>query len=1176
MKKQLLQKFLILLFVFVIAIPSSAFKHVPKVQAAEVPVFQNASVHDPSVIKVDDMFYVFGSHLAAAKSPDLMKWDKFASEVNADNPLFDDVRENLKETFEWAETDTLWAADVIQLEDGKFYMYYNACKGDSPRSALGIAVADSVEGPYEDLGIILKSGMWDQISEDGTIYDATIHPNAVDPDTFFDSEGKLWMTYGSYSGGIFILEMDPETGKPLPDQGYGKKLLGGNHSRIEASYIQYVPETGYYYMYLSFGGLDAIGGYNMRVVRSENPDGPYLDAEGNDMIDVKANPDLPIFDDASIEPFGVKLMGNFLFDRKVGEPGTGIGTGYVSPGHNSVYYDEETGEQFLIFHTRFPERGEQHEIRVHKMYTNSNGWPVVSPYQYAGESLETVTEADVIGEYKLINHGKDITAEIKKSVLVGLNSDGTITGEVTGTWEFIDDNKVQLQVEGQTYDGVFVRQWDPTTQSYLMTFTTLSSEGIAIWGSKAITQTDEELVEQVKNNLDLGDTSKVISNLTLPTEGYRNTEIKWQSTHPEIVSEDGAVTRPNDADATVTLTATITKGGFTTTKEFSVVVLHQKEGKLVAHYAFEDNIEDSTGNVEEGTVTGATIESTDGTNTYGVGKVGQAAIFDGSSGIRLPNGLISSNEYTVSFWLNPEEKTNFTTAFFGARNQDNWVSFVPQGGDWVQHNTMIWSTSNGNWVDANTNLALSTNEWAHVAFTVNNGTLNIYINGVNTYSGENFGDVFTTTDGVFALGVNFWDTPFKGLMDELLIYDNMSLSEEEILDYYQTGEVPGKVQPTPPGEGDGGETPTTPEQPGEGDGGETPTTPEQPGEGDEGETPTTPEQPGEGDEGETPTTPEQPGEGDGGETPTTPEQPGEGDGGETPTTPEQPGEGDGGETPTTPEQPGEGDGGETPTTPEQPGEGDGGETPTTPSPEKEKPKKDKKPATVSPKVKDGKVIIDNKELEKIKENNGQLIIEFKNEKSPKATLTLTKENISLLKDKGVEQVLFSPKGVGSSISIPLSMIEAGADVEIKRIKDTTDSRFVSGIYDFTIKVGDATLHSFQVPLELSFEVDMKKVKNTDNLRVVYFNEDTKKWEIVEGAVYKDGKVNVSTDHLSIYSVVEIENEEEVLELASASTESYELPNTATSSFNFLAMGIMILVIGGVFFFLQRRKNGMAN
>ena len=57
------------------------------------------------------------------------------------------------------------------------------------------------------------------------------------------------------------------------------------------------------------------------------------------MIDVKADPTQPLFDDRSIEPYGVKLMGNFLFERNVGDPGTGIGTGYVSPGHNSAYYD---------------------------------------------------------------------------------------------------------------------------------------------------------------------------------------------------------------------------------------------------------------------------------------------------------------------------------------------------------------------------------------------------------------------------------------------------------------------------------------------------------------------------------------------------------------------------------------------------------------------------------------------------------------------------------------------------------------------------------------------------------------------------------------------------------------------------------------------------------------------
>ncbi len=125
-------------------------------ESQDKPVFKNASVHDPSVIKVDDTYYVLGSHLAMAKTKDLMQWDKVADGVNAANPLFDDVTKELAEALDWAESETLWAGDIIQLEDGKFYMYYNACKGDSPRSALGVAVADHIEGPYKDLGIFLK------------------------------------------------------------------------------------------------------------------------------------------------------------------------------------------------------------------------------------------------------------------------------------------------------------------------------------------------------------------------------------------------------------------------------------------------------------------------------------------------------------------------------------------------------------------------------------------------------------------------------------------------------------------------------------------------------------------------------------------------------------------------------------------------------------------------------------------------------------------------------------------------------------------------------------------------------------------------------------------------------------------------------------------------------------
>lgn len=326
------------------------------------------------------------------------------------------------------------------------------------------SVADNIEGPYVDQGIMLKSGMWGEPSEDGTIYDATIHPNAVDPDVFFDENGKLWMVYGSYSGGIFILELDPVTGKQLPGQGYGKKLMGGNHSRIEGPYILYSPESDYYYMFVSYGGLDAVGGYNIRVARSKNPDGPYVDAEGTDMIQVKANPELPLFDDRSIEPFGVKLMGNYQFTRELGDPGAGTGLGYISPGHNSAYYDEETGKHLLFFHTRFPGRGEEHEIRVHEMYMNDKGWPVVAPYRYTDIQQKEVKKNEAAGSYKIVNHGKDISAELKTSVIATLEKNGKIRGDVEGTWSLDKDGTATLKTDGVTYTGVFTKEWDESSQ----------------------------------------------------------------------------------------------------------------------------------------------------------------------------------------------------------------------------------------------------------------------------------------------------------------------------------------------------------------------------------------------------------------------------------------------------------------------------------------------------------------------------------------------------------------------------------------------------------------------------------------------------------------------------------------------------------------------------------------
>ena len=743
--------------------------------------FKNAAVHDPSVIKVGNTFYVFGSHLASAKSDDLMNWQQLTDGVSATNPLFlngaANVFSELSETFAWAESNTLWAADVRQLANGKFIMYYNACKGDAPRSALGIALADRIEGPYVDKGIILRSGMWGQASHDGTVYDALKHPNAVDPHVFPDTAGRLWMIYGSYSGGIFIMKMNPADGTPLPGQGYGKRLMGGNHSRIEGAFVMHSPATSYYYMFTSFGGLDANGGYNMRVARSLNPDGPYLDAQGNDMANVKSNPARPLFDDASIAPYGVKLMGNFLFERKLGETGTGIGTGYVSPGHNSAYYDAATGKHFLVFHARFPGRGEQFEIRTHQMLMNADGWPVVAPYRYAKESAAAVRREFVAGDYLLVNHGKDISASVKKSAHIVLGNDGSVTGAASGTWTLAGSHQAELRLQGapSPYKGVFLRQWDETSNNYVMTFSALSREGVALFGSRLLPRTDAQVVGAVAAELNLGNLSAVSANLVLPTTGARDATISWTSSNPAIVSNSGIVTRPLNADVTLTLTARITKGVTSVRKTFTVTV--RKAGGMLAHFAFDGNLSDATGAFAPGVVTGNRLDMAGGAISYEPGIKGTAAVFNGASGIRLPNGLIGSNSYTVALWLKPARLTAFTPTFFGARTPDSWVSLLPMGHGFVNGASMVWSGTA--WYDAGLGMNIAAGRWSHVAFTVNNGAINVYVDGVKKFSGANFPNVFTTTTGAFALGVNWWDNPYLGSMDDLRIYGS-ALGDGEV------------------------------------------------------------------------------------------------------------------------------------------------------------------------------------------------------------------------------------------------------------------------------------------------------------------------------------------------------------------------------------------------------------
>ncbi|MCF6409090.1 LamG domain-containing protein [Alkalihalobacillus sp. EGI L200015] len=293
-------------------------------------------------------------------------------------------------------------------------------------------------------------------------------------------------------------------------------------------------------------------------------------------------------------------------------------------------------------------------------------------------------------------------------------------------------------------------------------------------------RSDEQLVEDVRADLSLGDTSNIIDDLTLPTVGTHGTEISWHSSNTDVITDEGIVHRPEAGleNVTAILTATIVKGDATASKSFAISVLAEREEGLIAYYAFEGNLSDSTGNFDPGTATGDRINYIDGNISFTGGVAGDAALFNGSSGIRLPDGLILGDAYSVSLWLNPEQLTTYTTAFFGARDSNHWVSLVPKGHIGVQNHTMVWSAGS-TWYDAAAGMQIGTDEWTHLAFTVGNGTIKVYVDGQETFTGAGFPNTFTTADSLFSLGVNWWDPPFKGLMDELRIYQG-TLSEQEI------------------------------------------------------------------------------------------------------------------------------------------------------------------------------------------------------------------------------------------------------------------------------------------------------------------------------------------------------------------------------------------------------------
>jgi arabinan endo-1,5-alpha-L-arabinosidase len=383
--------------------------------------------------------------------------------------------------------------------------------------------ADNIEGPYRyqapvvisgfkkgteykntDLELLIgtQSTLPNRYAEPWASTGKASMPNNIDPCVFYDEEGHLWMSYGSWSGGIFMLELDETTGLrdydvtyPLStnsDPYFGKRIAGGYYVSGEASYIEYI--GGYYYLFVSYGGLAAggnpddynNGGYQMRVFRSDKPDGPYKDAKGNNAVYSSFTVNFGTSDTSNR---GVNIFGAY------GEWGNQANGNYGerSQGHNSIIAAED-GRTYLVYHTRFQNAGESHQVRVHQVFQNAKGWLVVAPFEYTGE---TVTSADVAnsqqvstnrvaGTYQLLVHRYKLDHTKKEQatpVEIQLNVDGTISGALSGNWTIHEGTSyIDIKLGSVTYQGVMVEQTLEPTTTTTIAFTAVSTSGVSGWG----------------------------------------------------------------------------------------------------------------------------------------------------------------------------------------------------------------------------------------------------------------------------------------------------------------------------------------------------------------------------------------------------------------------------------------------------------------------------------------------------------------------------------------------------------------------------------------------------------------------------------------------------------------------------------------------------------------------
>jgi arabinan endo-1,5-alpha-L-arabinosidase len=424
------------------------------------------NVHDPSIIKSGDYFYSFSTDVAYGtsvragiqirKSKDLVEWF-FVGWVFNGLPAMGSnfITQNGGTPF-----DGIWAPYIMKV-GSEFRLYYSLSSPTPRLSVIGLATATSPSGPWTEKGLVVTSKN-----------DATIQTNAIDPTVVVTPSGEYWMYYGSAWDGIYILKLDPTTGLAqntndkgtrIAQRGFTGPTINGN---IEGAEIIYNSTLNKYYLFIAYDWLETK--YNVRVGRADNPQGPFVDFNGNDMNMEQDN--IPMI----LAPY--KFAGH---------------GGWQGVAHCSVFADNG---QYYIAHQGRPGVDKYYmDLHVRKIFWTNDEWPVVSPERYAWEKDSLISQNDITGDWEQIVLGYNVvpgyqneqtSPDFQNSINLTISANGILNGNAANTWAY-NAPWLQMNWSNGFTDKVFVQKgWDWENKKSTIIFSGLNNEGTAVWGKK--------------------------------------------------------------------------------------------------------------------------------------------------------------------------------------------------------------------------------------------------------------------------------------------------------------------------------------------------------------------------------------------------------------------------------------------------------------------------------------------------------------------------------------------------------------------------------------------------------------------------------------------------------------------------------------------------------------------